>query len=343
MPPKNKTLRWIRFKLEWALAYPVLLACRLLPRRLAILLLMPWVFLFWVVDRKHKRSILDNISLAYPEKTKKEVKDLAWRSYAHLARAVVDFCTMHRITKENYQERIRFENIELFDEAVAQGKGLVVITGHFGLWEISGHATHLHRPDFTTIGRHMDNPHVHNFVFRQRQSGGMTCLLKLHSIFPLFKLLKKGGKIAALMDQDGGRDGAYLRLFGQLCSTHISMIQLARKTGAPLIAGSGFYEDDGYHYCIRFDPIEPLSAEEATDDEEINVLRQAQKMNNAIEAIVRRHPEQWLWMHRRFRRKPAVGCRILTETGDVLVHTKDGDFPLDERRRRESQKDTVDK
>ncbi len=231
-----------------------------------------------------------------------EIRQLAEAYYAHYARFLVEIIRLPLMSSRRRQAWVRVENMEFAVRAHAQGKGLFLLTGHFGNFEVSTVAGirqfPQYRGKFHFIRRLLKPQLLNQFVTWRFHRAGFGTLSKRGSLDAIFEVLHQGGVVVYVMDQHaGGHDGVEVDFFGHPAGTFKSLAILAMDTGAPVVPVSSWREPNGTH-VIRFE--EPLSLIECEDGNEA-IRRNTRAYNAVLERMLLRHPEQWIWMHRRWK------------------------------------------
>jgi KDO2-lipid IV(A) lauroyltransferase len=197
---------------------------------------------------------------------------------------------------------VRVENDGVLVRAGAQGKGLLVLTGHFGNWEVATVAGLRQFPQyhglFHFVRRPLKPAWLNNFLTRRFQRSGFGTLGKRGTLESILELLGRGAILVYVLDQHAaGKEGVVVDFLGHPASTFKSLAVLALNTGAPVIPACCWREPDGKH-VLRFE--DPLPLIECEDTGEA-IRRNTQSYNEALERMLLRHPEQWIWMHRRWK------------------------------------------
>ncbi len=231
-----------------------------------------------------------------------EIRRLAQAYYAHYVRFMIEFIRLPFMSAEKRKAWIRVENMESPIRAHQQGKGILLVTGHFGNWEVATVAGIRQFPQYRGLFHFVRRPLkpelLNEFVTRRFQRAGFGTIAKRGSLDMILDLLAKGGIIVYVFDQHAGRaDGIAVDFFGQPAGTFKSVALLAMSTGAPVVPASSWREPDGTH-VLRFEDPLPLIQCEDTGEA---IRRNTRAYNAALERILVRHPEQWIWMHKRWK------------------------------------------
>lgn len=251
-------------------------------------------YLLWVRRRK---IALANVRYCFPAMDDGWVRRVARRSFVNFARTVVDFMRVPRLNEANFQRYNVIVNRKSFDDALAWGKGAILFTGHFGSWEQTAVALRLAGYPVNVVVAEQSNPYVDRFINRLRSRGGIGIIPAGEAVKRIIKLLRSNEMVALLADQDGGPEGVVVEFFGRPASVPKGPAALALKTGAAICAG--FTVRASWKRNVVF--MEDAFFAERSGDAETDVLNLATKYTKMLEDYVRRYPDHYLWMHRRFK------------------------------------------
>ena len=231
-----------------------------------------------------------------------EIQRLAAAHYAHLARLVTEFVRFRFLSARRRRAQVRVENLELLADTFNRGNGVLILTGHFGNWEVATVAGIQNFPEvrgrFHFVRRPIKPRWLDALVTRRFNRSGFGVIAKRGSLETIVSLLEHGDVVVFPFDQyAGGADGIDVEFFGQPAGTFKSLAVIALSTGAPVIPASCWREPDGRH-VLRFE--EPVPAVDVANVNE-SIRRTTRAYNAAIERLVLRHPDQWWWVHRRWR------------------------------------------
>ncbi len=244
-----------------------------------------------------------------------EIVRLAQAYYAHYARFAVEFLALPFMSAKKRHNLVRIENSGPAFQAHGQGRGLLILTGHFGNWEVSTSAALKEFPQykgrFHFVRRPLKPKWFNDLIARRDSRTGFGTIPKSGSLDLMLDLLSKGDVVVFVFDQHAGRrDGVVADFLGHPAATFKSLAILAMATGTPVVPASSWREPDGTH-VLRFD--DPLTLIDSDDTTEA-IRKNTQLFNDAIGHLLLRHPEQWIWMHRRWKmtvepnkRSPAAG------------------------------------
>ncbi|HEY6352034.1 MAG TPA: lysophospholipid acyltransferase family protein [Candidatus Angelobacter sp.] len=292
----------MRHWLEYA---PVWLAAKflgLLPRPVARTVCMGIGLAAYAVYPRLRRVGMRNLSIAFPEKTTNEKKAILRQVYKNLGRQMAEFCLLPRYTRENVKKIAVYDGFENFAVADARGKGVLFITAHFGGWEIGSFFHSLHGHPLNIVIRPLDNPYLNAMVDRYRTRHGNSTFPKQDFARGLLSSLKRGETVGILMDTNmTPPQGAFVDFFGVPACTATGLARVALHTDAAVVPGFTIWDKETGKYRIRFDPAIKLVR---TDDDEADTLANTAAFTKVIESYVARYPEQWLWVHRRWKARP---------------------------------------
>jgi len=222
--------------------------------------------------------------------------------YRNLGWQLAEFCRMERYTRENTRNLIRYEGLEHFLAAEARGKGVLILTGHLGAWELSSFYHSLMGHPMGMVIRRLDNRRLDAFVNRVRCLHGNRVLHKDDFARGLLTAMREGETVGILMDTNmTPPQGVFVDFFGVPACTASGLARVALKTGAAVVPGFLIWEADERKYVLHFGP--PVEFE-STEDAEGDMVALTQRCTHVIEDWVRRYPEQWLWIHRRWKTRP---------------------------------------
>ncbi|MGD0740191.1 MAG: lysophospholipid acyltransferase family protein [Terracidiphilus sp.] len=256
---------------------------------------------YWCFGRL-RRVGMRNLELALPELSPQARKKILKRVYIHLGWQLVEFCRMTRYTAENTRNWMRTEGLEHYLTAQARGKGVLIITGHLGAWELSSFYHSLMGHPMGMIIRNLDNRRLDAYVNGIRCLHGNFVISKDDFGRGLLKAIHAGGTVGILMDTNmTPPQGQFVPFFGVDACTGTGLAHIARQTGAAVLPGFMFWEPSERRYVLRFGPeVEmPRTANRATD-----ILEGTRRATAVIESWIRRYPDQWLWIHRRWKTRP---------------------------------------
>lgn len=273
-----------------------------LPRGLARLLGAGVGWLAFAGLGRLRKVGMRNLELAYPgqaaglrEKTLRTV-------YRNLGWLLAEFCLMPQYSAKRASEFIRYDGLENYLRARDKGNGVLVLTGHLGAWELSSFYHSLMGYPMGMVIRRLDNPLVDRFVNRIRCLHGNRVIHKDDFARGLIASMRAGETVGILMDTNmTPPQGVFVPFFGVEACTASGMARVAARTGAAVVPGFLLWEEAEQKYVLRFGEEVPVTA---TDDAEQDAVTNTAAFTAVIEAYIRQYPEQWLWMHRRWKTRP---------------------------------------
>jgi KDO2-lipid IV(A) lauroyltransferase len=292
----------MRESIEYRLVVAVARCLGLLPRGFARLLARLLAFAVYLCFGRLRRVGVRNLEMALPQLSSKTRKRMLHCVYIYLAWQLVEFCRMTRYTPENTRNWLRTEGLENYLEAQARGKGVLIVTGHLGAWELSSFYHSLMGHPMGMVIRRLDNRKLDAFVNGIRCLHGNFILSKDDFGRGLLTAMHEGKSVGILMDTNmTPPQGEFVRFFGVPACTATGLAHIARKTGAAVLPGFMFWESSEKRYVLRFGAgIEIPHTDDVADD----ILKGTQRCTNVIEEWIRRYPDQWLWIHRRWKTRP---------------------------------------
>lgn len=301
-PAENSAAIRLRHRLEHAGVWCVLKFLGLLPRWLARLGGRGIGFLAYLLHRRLRRVGKFNLAMVFPERSERERRRLLRATFRHLGWLLAEFSQFPKYTRENIERVVVYDGFENFREAARQGRGILFLTAHLGPWELSSFAQSLYGYPLNFLVRPIDNPLIDALVNRYRSLAGNVAIDKNVSARATLETLHAGGTVGILIDQNTTLEaGAFVDFLGVPASTTTGLARLALKTDAPVVPGFIFWDAAIKKYRLHFDRPVPLTE---TGDPERDLVENTARFTRIIEEYVRRYPEQWLWVHRRWKTRP---------------------------------------
>ncbi len=243
-----------------------------------------------------------NLKLAFPEKSDAEREQILRAVYRNLGYLLAEFCQMPRYTAESASKYIRYEGLENYLQARERGQGVLVLTGHLGAWELSSFYHSLMGHPMGMVIRRLDNPLVDAYVNKVRCLHGNRVIHKADFARGLIASMRAGETVGILMDTNmTPPQGVFVPFFGVQACTASGMARVAQKTGAAVVPGFLLWSEPEQRYVLHFG--EELKKIDTGDVEQDSIANTA-LFSAAIEGYIRQYPEQWLWMHRRWKTRP---------------------------------------
>ena len=262
--------------------------------------------------RRRTRIGRENIARAFPEKTPPEVDWLLREVYRSMFRLAGEVFYLRRLVRRsNWPDYIELDGAERALNVYIEGRGGILVSGHLGNWELLGHVLPLIGLEAHAMARPLDNPLLERYILGVRESGMRGIIMKRGSGAAVERILAAGGFVSLLVDQDAGRKGAFVPFLGRPASTWRSPALLSMKTGAPILPGCCVRKPGGGFLVHVGEAVYPREG----DDVGAETLRITAGFTRQIEAWVRRYPEQYLWLHRRWKTDPGPRSLVLVENG----------------------------
>jgi KDO2-lipid IV(A) lauroyltransferase len=222
-----------------------------------------------------------------------EIIDDVFRS---IARLIIHFARLPRMNHTNIRHWIRYEGLENFTSALARGKGVLVSTAHLGNWELSAFAHAWMTAPMNIVVRPLDNPRVDEVVEHTRSLSGNHIIRKKEAAREILRALSAKEAVGILMDQNVGlSEGVFVDFFGVKACAGTAFVKFAHHSGAAVVPGFALWSDGEQRYILRFYPEIPMSG---------NVQEDTQRIHSMLEGVIREYPDQWLWIHRRWKTRP---------------------------------------
>jgi KDO2-lipid IV(A) lauroyltransferase len=287
----------VRESLEYWVARAVLASLAIGPRRPAFALARLYTKLLDVAVPRLRRVALRNLSMAMPELGASERARIADGVFASIARLLVTFARFPAIGPHNVKDWIRYDGYEHFEQALQRGRGVLFATAHLGNWELSAFAHAILSRPMHIIVRPLDNHRIDELVARRRSLSGNRLIDKREFARPILKALSANEAIGILVDQNASpEEGAFVDFFGVPACAFTGLAKLAAHSGAAVIPGFAVWSHQERRYVLHFDPPLEISGDAVTD---------TARIQHHLEQVIRRHADQWLWIHRRWRTRPA--------------------------------------
>ena len=254
-------------------------------------------FAFYLLDAPHRRVALDNLAAAFPRRSAAERRAIVRAVFAHFGCLLFEFLKFSTLSSQQMLERVDFDGEERVRLAYGQGKGILFVTGHFGFWELHALAHPLRFEPIGVLARTLDNAQVNALLEDIRQRTGNVVIYRQGSIRKVMRMLSDRHGVAILIDQHiSSADAVYVDFFERSAATTSAVAALALRTGAPIVPVFALPLGRGRYRLIYEHPVEPPAA-----DSEDAIREFTQRCTDVLEMYVRRHPDLWLWMHRRWR------------------------------------------
>jgi KDO2-lipid IV(A) lauroyltransferase len=290
---------WIEFIPFWLL----LRGLGILPRGVARAVGVAMARIVYGAHAKLRRVGLRNLQIAFPQMPEVERRAILKRVFDGMGRQLAEFAQLPRLTKDNIADVAVHDGLENFLNAQQRGKGVLLLTGHFGAWELGSFAHSLYGYPIKIVVRDLDNPLINNLVKRYRTLHGNSTFDNREFARGLISSMRAGDTVGILMDTNmTPPQGVFVDFFGVLAATASGMARVALKTDAAVVPAFTLWDEKLQKYRVRFEPMLDLVR---SGDTEAEAVANTALFTNTLEAGVRAYPDQWIWVHRRWKTRPS--------------------------------------
>ena len=293
----------MRQRLEYALAWLIIKILGGLPRSLSRAAAISLSWTIYLVHVRLRHVGMRNLRLAFPEKTRRERARILRGVFTSLGRQLAEVCLFPRYTLENVGKVVVYDGFENFERALSRGKGVLFLTAHLGAWELSAFTHSLYGHPLHIVMRPLDNVYLDRLMRRYRTMHGNSTVDKDDFVRGLLSAMKAGETVGILMDTNmTPPQGVFVDFFGIPACTASGLARIALRSDAAVVPGFTIWDPALRKYRLRFDP--PLKLIR-TGNDDADVLANTALFTKVIEEYVRKYPDQWLWVHRRWKTRPA--------------------------------------
>ncbi len=289
----------------WALAGLLRLLARM-PEGAARALARGLALLWYAADGRHRSLAAGNIAAAgYP--WSRRPRALARANFLHLAENLAEFARLPGWSPDDYRRRVEFTGLENLAPAMESGKGFFCLTAHLGNWEVMA-AAYAARWPLSVVARPMSNPAVDDLIRHRREASGLKVIPDRRAVWSIMRALERGEAVGVLLDQNAlVREGVFVDFMGRKASTNFGLAMLAMRTGVPVIPCAAYRVAPGRHRVV-FHPALPCSL---SGDRDRDLRENTARYTAAIESMVSSRPEQWFWIHNRWKHEALAGSRAI--------------------------------
>ncbi len=292
----------MRRKLEFAAAWPFIKILGLMPRPVSRAFAIGLGQVVYLLHFRLRQVGMRNLAMVFPETTVAERARILRGVFTSLGRQLAELCQFPKYTVENIDEVVAYDGLENYERAYAQGKGVLFLTAHFGGWELSAFAHSLHGHWLHIVMRPMDNEYLDRLLQHHRTMHGNKTVAKDDFVRGLLAAMKAGETVGILMDTNmTPPQGIFVDFFGIPACTASGLARIALRTDAAVVPGFTIWDPALGKYRLRFDPALQLIR---TGHLEADIAANTQRFTKVIEDYVRKYPDQWLWVHRRWKTRP---------------------------------------
>jgi Kdo2-lipid IVA lauroyltransferase/acyltransferase len=292
----------MRRKLEYATAWPFIKILGLMPRPLSRAFAIGLAQVVYRLHFRLRQVGMRNLAMVFPEKSEAERTRILRGVFTSLGRQLAELCQFPTYTPENVDAVVVYDGLENYERAYGQGKGVLFLTAHFGAWELSAFAHSLHGHWLHVVMRPMDNEYLDRLLQHYRTMHGNKTVAKDDFVRGLLAAMKAGETVGILMDTNmTPPQGIFVDFFGIPACTASGLARIALRTDAAVVPGFTIWDPALRKYRLRFDPALELIR---TGGLEADIASNTQMFTQVIEDYVRKYPDQWLWVHRRWKTRP---------------------------------------
>ncbi len=288
--------------IEYAAVWVILKGLGVLPRTVARSFAAGVAWVLFALSPKLRKTAELNLRIAFPEWSESRRNAVIHGMVRNLGWMAAEIARFPKYSKENIEQLVVLDGNDNFLEGQRRGKGVLFLTGHIGAWELSSFAHALYGYPLHFMVRPLDNKRVDELVNRYRCLSGNQPIFKNESARVMLKILQQAGTIGVLVDQNTmPQEAVFVDFFGKKASTTTGIARVALHTDAAVVPGYLVWEEGIRKYRLRFEPPVELIR---TGNPERDVLENTQKFTKVIEEIIRKYPEQWVWVHGRWNTRP---------------------------------------
>ena len=292
----------MRENLEYAAVSGFLRALGALPRPLSRAVGIALGFSAYLLMGRLRRVGMRNLQIAFPELPKKRRRQIIFQLFVGFGRHLSEFSLLPQYTKENAREVATYDGFENYEAARAADRGVLLLTGHFGGWEVGSFVHSIFGHPIKIVVRRLDNEKVDALVERYRTLHGNETFAKEDFARGLLAAMKAGETVGILMDTNmTPPQGVFVDFFGTPACTAVGVARVALRSGAAVVPAFTIWDKQLKKYRVRFDPALKLVS---TGDDEADAVANTAMFTGVIQDYATRYPEQWLWVHRRWKTRP---------------------------------------
>ncbi len=292
----------MRERFEYAAAWLVLKTLGALPRPVARALAVGVTRVLLLLRPRLRRTAMFNLRLAFPEWSDAQRRAVMRKTVRHIGRMAAEFALFPRWTRENVDRVVVLDGHENFLAGRSRGRGVLFLTGHIGGWELSSFAHAMHGFPVHYMARPLDNARVDALINRYRCLSGNRPIFKNEAARQMLRVLRAAGTIGILADHNTlPEEGVFVDFFGKLACATTGIARVALHTDAAVVPAYAYWDDAVRKYRLRFEPPAELVR---TGDRDRDILENTQRFAKILEGLIRKHPDQWVWVHARWKTRP---------------------------------------
>jgi Kdo2-lipid IVA lauroyltransferase/acyltransferase len=293
-----RMMEWLQYAVAWTFVKTL----GALPRPVARWLAASATRILLLAMPKMRKTAEFNLRLAFPEWSEAQRRGVLKKMARNLGWMAVEFARLPKYTAQNIENVVVLDGHENFLAGRSRGKGVIYLTGHIGAWELSSYAHALYGFPLQYMARPLDNLPLDRMVNRYRGGSGNKPIFKNEAARTMLRVLKEAGTVGILADQNTmPEEGIFVDFFGKSACTTTGIARVALHTDAAVVPGFAFWDDNLRKYRLRFEPPVELMR---TGDDERDIAENTQRFAKVIEEIIRKYPDQWVWIHARWKNRP---------------------------------------
>jgi KDO2-lipid IV(A) lauroyltransferase len=295
--------RGLKERAEYALAYALLKTFGVMPRGIAKPAAQIFSWCGFQIARRQQMVGRRNLALAFPQKSESEREEILRGSFRNLGRLLVEFSHFPELNENNIQRHVVVDGFHHYEDAVRRGRGVIYLTGHLGAWEFGSFSQSIFGYPLKFVVRPIANSHVERLITKYRVLGGNSPIPRRNAARDILQALRANEAVGILFDQNTTEsEGVFADFFGIPAATTPAIATFALRTGAAVVPAFLIWDKSIGKHRLTFDaPVELVE----TGDRAADILENTRRFNQILEAYVRKYPDQWLWIHRRWKTRPS--------------------------------------
>lgn len=287
---------WLQIRAEYALAVTLVNALRLVPLPVASAAAHFATRLLDIAFPRLRRVARTNLAFAFTELDPAQRERIIDGVFESIARMLVAIARFPSLNSKNIRDWISYDGLDNYLSAKSKGRGVLIATAHLGNWELSAFAHALMTEPMSVMIRPLDNSLIDDLVENRRTLSGNRLIYKRDAARAVIKALKRNEAVGILIDQNTSiSEGIFVNFFGKLACAGAAFAKLAQHTGAAVVPGFALWNESAQRYVLRFCPQIQMTGDESVD---------TQRIHSMLEETIRQHPDQWMWIHRRWKTRP---------------------------------------
>ncbi|MBI5815629.1 MAG: lysophospholipid acyltransferase family protein [Nitrospinae bacterium] len=299
---RNAALDFVAYQLVRGLSF----LSRAASRKTALAIGSAVGWLGWQITKLSRNRIdasIENLRNLWPDAPRWELENILRRVFRHFGRFLLEMGRFALLDRGGLAKLVKFEGLENFTNAFARGKGVILATGHFGHFELANGALAVMGYPVWSVIRTVDNPMLDRLIDRDRCATGLGVIKKENSAGEILRHLRAGHVVTIAIDQNAGFNNIFVPFFGKAAATFMTPAVMGMRTGAPVLPVFCARDDAADTYTVRIHPPVELNV---TGDRSADIRLAMTRISGTLEEAIRQAPEQWLWIHKRWKTRPGV-------------------------------------